>query len=240
MLPPSGSRILYAWERGLEQSAVERGVTLLALACPSASSDELASVSVGERNRRLLALREAVFGPRMTGLAACPQCGNQLELEISASDLRVPPDDDAPLQLAGDDYDIRLRLPDSRDLLLTAGQPQSAAALLLERCVVSARHHGATVSPADLPEAMRDSIADRLSTADPLVNIRLATICADCGHRWSPPFDVVSFLWTEVDACAVRLLRDVHVLATAYGWSEQEIVNLSPQRRRFYLRMLTE
>ena len=37
---------------------------------------------------------------------------------------------------------------------------------------------------------------------------------------------------------AKRLLMDVHLLARAYGWSEAEVLALSPARRRFYLEMV--
>jgi hypothetical protein len=48
-------------------------------------------------------------------------------------------------------------------------------------------------------------------------------------------FDIVSFLWTEIAAEAKRLLREVHILASAYGWREADIFSLSPLRRQFYL-----
>jgi hypothetical protein len=33
-------------------------------------------------------------------------------------------------------------------------------------------------------------------------------------------------------------LRDVHELASAYGWRESEILALSPQRRQAYLELV--
>ena len=36
--------------------------------------------------------------------------------------------------------------------------------------------------------------------------------CPACGHGWQARFDVVSFLWSEIDAWAGRMLRDVHTL----------------------------
>ena len=51
-------------------------------------------------------------------------------------------------------------------------------------------------------------------------------------------FDVVSFLWAELEAWAVRTLQEVHTIAGFYGWSEEAILNLSSVRRQAYLRML--
>jgi hypothetical protein len=35
------------------------------------------------------------------------------------------------------------------------------------------------------------------------------------------------------------MLRDVHALATAYGWREADIVAMSPWRRQVYLDMVS-
>jgi hypothetical protein len=48
-------------------------------------------------------------------------------------------------------------------------------------------------------------------------------------------FDIASFFWTEIAAEAKRLLGEVHILASAYGWREADILSLNPLRRRFYL-----
>ena len=62
--------------------------------------------------------------------------------------------------------------------------------------------------------------------------------CPACALIWQSPFDVVSFLWSELDAWARRMLREIHILASHYGWSEAEIVALSPQRRRHYRELI--
>jgi hypothetical protein len=54
-------------------------------------------------------------------------------------------------------------------------------------------------------------------------------------HSWDVLFDIVSFFWAEIGAWAQRLLREVHALASAYGWREADILALSAWRRRQYL-----
>ena len=66
----------------------------------------------------------------------------------------------------------------------------------------------------------------------------LAVSCASCAHAWRASFDIVAFFWSEIDAWAERVLRDVHRLAAAYGWSEREILGLSAWRRHRYLEMV--
>ncbi len=58
------------------------------------------------------------------------------------------------------------------------------------------------------------------------------------GFVFSVAFDIVSFLWNELNAWAIRTLREVHILASAYGWSETDILAMSPWRRQFYLEVL--
>jgi hypothetical protein len=40
-----------------------------------------------------------------------------------------------------------------------------------------------------------------------------------------------------VQAAAERVLLDVHALARAYGWTESEVLRLTPARRSAYLQM---
>jgi hypothetical protein len=237
---PSASAMLGAWERGLDQGPVERGLTLLALGCPESTAEALAELSIGERDRRLLALREDLFGPRMTGLISCVACGEPLELDFATFDLYAAPKPNAnELSVRGEDYAIELRLPDSRDLLVCAtSDPGEAASVLLRRCVVSVRLCGEPARAEDLPPPLVAESARRLTEADPHADMRFALACASCGHEWRAPFDIVPFLWTELEAWAGRMVRDVHVLASAYGWTERDILALSPVRRRQYLRML--
>jgi hypothetical protein len=51
-------------------------------------------------------------------------------------------------------------------------------------------------------------------------------------------FDIASYFWDEINAWANRILREVHILASRYGWSERDILALSPWRRQFYLDMV--
>lgn len=75
---------------------------------------------------------------------------------------------------------------------------------------------------------------------DPQAVVRLKIVCDSCQHQWDEEFEVASFLWGEVDAWAGRLLREVHVLARAYAWREEDILAMSSRRRHCYLEMLGE
>ena len=240
MRTPSTPALLDAWESGLGKDFARCGLALLAAACPDTVAETLAELSIGERDRRLLLLREAVFGPHMTALATCARCGETLEFELTASDLlSSPPADDETMKLAVDrgDWHLELRVPDSRDLIAAADAPERAAETLFARTLRIATRAGATVEAAAVPDALRAAAAECVAAADPQADLQLALTCASCGYAWQAPFDIVSFLWTELDAWAGRMLHEVHMLASAYGWAERDILALSPARRRHYLRL---
>lgn len=77
-----------------------------------------------------------------------------------------------------------------------------------------------------------------MGRADPQANIRLSLTCPSCANPWEEGFDITDFFWSEVDAWAPRLLREVHVLAAAHGWSESEILAMTPQRRQIYMELV--
>ena len=56
--------------------------------------------------------------------------------------------------------------------------------------------------------------------------------------EWVVVFDIAGFLCQEIDHWAGRMLRTVSKLAAAFGWSEREILRISPLRRQLYLGML--
>lgn len=238
MRGPSAFELLDAWERGLGASQVGRGLALLALACPDLPRDALADVSIGERDAHLLSLREAAFGSDLTALVRCPSCGEALELAFATRDLRAAASA-APRAVEQDGYNVALRRLTSRDLAAAqVGDLSDRREALLARCIVSAEKDGAPASAAQLPATVRDAVVQRVAEAEAQADMQLNVACAGCGHIFRAPFDIVSFLWTELEAWAARTLREVHVLASAYGWTEREVLSLGPLRRRQYLGMV--
>ena len=142
--------------------------------------------------------------------------------------------------LVKDGYEVRFRPPDSGDLTAAAGEsdPVRLRAILLERCLLAAHHDGEPVPFDRLPQEVVDAVVNAIAKADPQADVELAVSCTACGHRWRVVFDIVSFFWSEIDAWAGRILREVHTLASAYRWGERDILALSPRRRQLYLEMV--
>lgn len=223
---------------------VDQAMTLLARAYPAEPPETLRHMPLGRRNARLLALRQQLYGPAIEAYAECRQCSQKLELALDARSFPSPTEETPAAELALDagGYTIRFRLLDSSDLLAAAGSANvsDARALLVERCVLDARHGAAAVPAGALPPDVVERLAERLEECDPLAETLLNLVCPACGREWQIAFDVASFLVAEVEAHARRLLREVHALARGYGWREADILAMSERRRRDYLELLLQ
>jgi predicted RNA-binding Zn-ribbon protein involved in translation (DUF1610 family) len=236
----SAAEWLDAWERALALTDLERPLNLIA-AATDLSRDALAQMSIGSRNDHLLALRALVFGNELNAVAECPACGETLELPLRVSDLRsqaVSPS--APTgELAVNGYALTYRLPNTSDLIAARhAQDANAARETLLRRVLTKVATPDESNGHHLPdERVLEALNAQLEGADPLAALRVQLMCPNCGNEWESIFDIAAFFWVELDAWAKRVLREVHALASAYGWSEQAILALSPQRRQLYLEM---
>jgi hypothetical protein len=103
---------------------------------------------------------------------------------------------------------------------------------------MSARRDGAEIAVEDLPPEVVAAVSERMAEADPQADVQLALACPQCEHHWHTPLDIVSFFWSEINALALRLLNDIHTLASAYGWKEADIVAMAPTRRQAYLELI--
>lgn len=241
MRAPSAAELLTAWERGTRQPMAARALLLLILTCPEMSPQALARLSIGERNSRLLDLREGLFGWVLQSLVSCPACGDRLEIEIRVDDIRASLSaDEALLELESGDFRVRFRVPNSEDVLSVSTNQNATDGRrqLIQRCLLDARQGEHPVDVEALPAAVVDAVVQRMVEADPLADLQLAMHCLSCGHAWSARFDIAAYLWAEVDTWARRILREVHALASAYGWSERDILGLSPVRRQAYLDLI--
>jgi hypothetical protein len=234
--------LLNVWERGRCQSPVDRALSVLALGNSEAEPDDLAELTIGERDARLLELRGNVFGPRIAGRADCPACGQSIEMNFTVSEVQTVPASEVPETWAAKfgKYEINFRLPNSNDLatLVPGDDIAIHKRCLILRCVLNATCSGQPVAADQLPEDTVTALSERMSELDPQGDVQLALSCPQCSHRWHAPLDIASFVWSEIHAWAVRLLHDVHALALAYGWPESDILAMSPWRRQAYLELI--
>ena len=236
--------LLQVWEAQQRAHPVQRALHLLALARPEPGFEGWLHAPIGVRDAALLCLHECLFGAALLTRSACPHCGEQLESEFGVREVlagaAARPDTSRTLSLAQHGYAIDYRLPTSDDLLaVTCGDAADAIAArrLMQRCVSRARRGHDEIDSAALPDDLIAALGDEMERHDPDADLRIALACPACGQGSQAHFDIVSYLWSELDDWAQRVLADGHVLARAYGWSEAAILALSPARRQLYLEM---
>jgi hypothetical protein len=224
----SPARLLAVWESGARRHPIDRALLLYALAAPQIDPEALADRSLGELNAAILALRTAHFGPHLAAWIDCTRCGERMEFELDPAQLPEPPSTAPAVVRVGAH---RFLPPTSRRLAITAGiDDAEAATLALMRACIDGE-----APPDEALTKLIDAAGEALDAADPWADIALTLPCPACGTRMSASFDIAAYVWDELDTHARALLDDIHLLASAYGWTEPEILALSDTRRAAYL-----
>jgi len=233
------SALIGIWELGDGPRASRRALAILSAAMPGTPDDVLGSVPVGARETAILALRRRLFGDRFTGVTDCPRCGESLELTFAIDDLRPAETSADEVRIQRNEMELLIDAEAPRTYELTRGEcivtfrlPNTLDLAAIERLV--------SVGAARdvLPEEVASAIGRAMAAEDPAADLTISVACPGCTFSWLEPFDAAAYLWTEVEASVLHLLADVHRMALAYGWSEADILALSPARRRAYLELL--
>jgi hypothetical protein len=208
-------KLLDAWRNGA--SAHVRLDRLLRVLEPA---DALDLETLGQRNQRLLRLAGRFGSGRLEGVATCSACTTDNEFTIPVDELlAIPPPSATSTMVAG----MTLRLPRMVDLLADDPTP------LLARCTDGA-----------LSVEAAQAAGTALDALDPAASVVLEITCAHCSLGFLADVDIAGFVEVVVDRVATVLLRDIDVIASAYGWSEYAIAALPSQRRRAYVAMIRQ
>ena len=174
----------------------------------------------------------------------CPHagCGKRLELSLHYRRLaaHAAPEDGAgkivrfPLP---NDSSLALRLPTGRDQ--AAWQSQSYAT---QHEALAAIARSLIVMPSDSTVALSPDqlapLASAMEEADPLVAFSVNTTCPHCQQSAEIPADLEVLALQRLAQHQRALLREVHGLATRYGWTEGEVLAIPGWRRAEYLRLI--
>jgi hypothetical protein len=221
----SGSRdFLALWDEGAGRHPLDRALGLIA-AVEGTSPEQAATLSIDGRNRALYGIVAQLFGEPISLIATCDECATEIEITFSTRDaLAVPATAERIAIARGTAW---CRLPTSRDLAVALAASDPETALLAE--IVEADID----DPALLAEAER-ALAAQAGLAD----ISLEYRCDGCGTEGEATFDVLDYLWRRIVAEARNLLREVHIIAGAYGWSSEAVLALSPPRRAAHIALI--
>ena len=239
----SASELLNIWEFGRSKTFASQALLLLSTSCPERSIDTLAELSIGQRDALLLTLREMTFGQSLNCMASCPGCSDQLELTLNVADIRVEKKVGSTGELTTiiEKHEVRFRVPNSKDIA-SLHDPKNLAASrkeIYDRCILSICKNGKKIPFDEMPVNVKEEISDLIAKADPQADVLLDLTCPSCNKKWQVVFDIVSFFWIEITSWAYRIMYEVRNLALAYGWSEDDILSMSPWRRHHYLEMIS-
>ena len=237
----SSQNLLKVWEQGLGRSQSERAILLLENELEMSEDSEFLDMPLGTRDDRLIRLRAQLFGSGVHSVTRCPACQESIELNFSLWDIRgiESSASERSLTLHMDEWTVHFHSPTTRDILklMNVESSQVAKQRLLASCIEKVMKNNFPVAIDRLPQEVVDRIQLRMEENDPYADRQIQVKCPACQHEDDLVFDITTFLWKELEGVALRLLRKVHLLAMTYGWSEQDILNMSPTRRDMYVEL---
>jgi len=242
--PLATHELLELWDTTSGKSMLEKSLRLLCNAYCIDNIGDVARLSIGERDARLLEVREWLFGKTLRNKASCQKCSETIEWESDSSTLHLQ--DFAQnlsmkkLELVKESYYIKFRLLNSADLLKVTSSDihENSYKKVISKCILSVTKDNEEYNANNLPESVWEALNDRMSEEDPQADIRMQLVCPNCNHSWEMYFDIASYLWSEINVWAKKILEEVYLLARFFSWSEKDILNMSPYRRRLYIEMI--
>jgi hypothetical protein len=163
--------------------------------------------------------------------ATCQKCRSSFDVPIRYSELPVKP--------AGEGFPfteaetrlgrLRLRVATGADQEVVAriDDPAEARRHLARRCLVEP-------VPGPLFEEDLASIEAALEEVSPEIVTRVQAACVDCGE----PAELDLDPYVCLSRAGTEIFADIHTLASAYHWSEKEILDLPRDRRQLYISLL--
>ncbi len=230
---------------GMEEQAIASTSTLDAIGLLDAlvmsdyegalQQGEVARLTSWDREQLLAAVYRRTYGANIESTVTCLQCGEKFDmdfgLDVLLEFLNPKPCEVLGVSLLDEGIfqlgeDVTFRLPTGQDECAVIGLGQEEAkAVLLERCVQDGLE-SATLSQYS------DAIQSAMEALSPLVDTELNASCPECGHGQQVHFDLQYYLLSAIQGERTHLMEEIHALASSYGWSLSEILNLPRSQRR--------
>jgi len=193
---------------------------LAPLASQALSWDALPYVDV---DAALLGLRQFLAGDRLVAEIQCPKCGTWGDVELSIAEYLKANRPRAARTPSG------MHIPTVHQVLaaFTEYGPGELAVRAIE----------AEVLVHNDPHTVRRLRAAIERVAPPLSGA-VRGLCPHCGAVVAGWFDPGAFVIAEIRRHASRLMEEVHLVASSYGWQEDAILALPGTRRSAYAELI--
>lgn len=193
-------------------------------------------LAVCDCDRLFATLYLTYFGDQIESTLSCPNCHQSFEIQFSLGALmtnleqitatNVTEPDEQGIYTLADGRRFRLPTVGDRHNLMGLNLEQ-AMTKLLQECVIEG---DPTLDTEILEKAMQD-VGMRL-------DLDLDAKCPDCETSQTVQFDIQTYLLRTLAYEQRFLYREIHALAMVYSWSCQEILNLTRESRRTFVRLI--
>lgn len=193
-------------------------------------------LTVADRDVLLAAVYERTYGSMIESTLECSSCSASFVLDFSLPDLV------AKVYQAREQVGVSrqadgtyllpngccFRLPTARDEMDVLGMSIAEVdKALLSRCLIE----------GDV-QTHRHAVEQAMEQLAPAVDLDLDACCPECDALQAIRFNLQSYLLEALLQDRARLAREVHRLATAYGWSLNEILSLTRMQRRTHVKLI--
>jgi hypothetical protein len=212
---------------------------------PRGVRDEVAALPVHDRDLALVALRRLTYSDQLAVELACTECNARHDVSIDLDRLARPPDPPRELAIEAGGRRIEVRLPTAGDQAIVGEQDggdlgaRRAQLLALALIAIDDRRGPFELAGvAALDRELREAIEAAVENAMPDIDLALIAACPACEAAIEAPVQLAQLVLAELRERSRHLLREIHMLARDYHWSERHILALSVPRRRAYLALL--
>lgn len=211
---------------------------LLARASDTADAAFWWSQAVGRRTQALLdvlAATERRDRLELTAVCTAAGCAQTFEFELPLQGLPCADTEDGTITVQlGPQRHARLRLPCGDDLRRWhAAQPATRTEAVRAMCE-------SLLIEGELDDGDESAVGAAIAARDPLVDFAVACACPVCETSAEVAIDLEGLALRRLGRVQRELLREIHVLASHYGWREAEVLALPAARRAQYRALIEE
>jgi hypothetical protein len=236
---PTSRDELTVLESPLPPALAVRELADRVVAGPDGAGLDWAGVPASELAAVALVVRQAWVGDLLATDGWCPDpgCRTRVDVSFRVGEYlgHVRPTVPAGVEATGDGWyrltgeEVRFRVPSVADLVEALGGSDGVVALSAS-CVV----------PADLDDDQWSRVDRALESISPPLDGTVGGACPQCGASLELRFDPCSYVMAELRDLFAGLYYEVHLLASAYRWSEADILDLQRSRRIAYAHLVSE
>ena len=198
--------------------------------------------SIKKRLQALIAVYVTGFGDELEIGVCCddPGCAEELELRLplqSCTDL----DGDEHFVHQIDGHVLQVHLPTGVDQMSWL-ELRGHSSLFSSMAITLVDKVDGEIPDANfrLSDEQLATLGSELESRDPLTALEIETRCVTCDKTVSAAVDLELNILKLLEKLQNQLIEQVHILASAYHWSERDIMQLGSVRRQKYLSKLEQ